>query len=67
MGSKHLENAIYDFGRVMVDAGKLIFASIVLGSILKGEFDKSVVVAIGSVVSAALVFCGVWISSKPRS
>ncbi|MDR1788137.1 MAG: hypothetical protein LBR16_06780 [Treponema sp.] len=47
------------FGKIFVDLGKLTFGSFVLGIILKGEIEKSIILAIGWTSTAVLILLGV--------
>jgi hypothetical protein len=51
-------------GKVLVDVGKLIFASIVLGSIIKGDIDKLYLLIFGSIVALVCIYGGILFLSK---
>jgi hypothetical protein len=44
-----------DTGKLLLDLGKLVFGSIVLGGILRGEVPQILLVFVGCIVS--LIFC----------
>jgi hypothetical protein len=43
------------FGRVLIDIGKLVIASFVLGSLIKGERDQSIILLFGSVIGVVTI------------
>jgi len=47
-----------------MDVGKLTFGSLVLGSIIKGEFEASYLITIGASVAMVAVFIGILLTSK---
>ena len=42
-----------NFGKLILDATKLIFASLVLGSVIRGEFSPATLLVVGIIVSGA--------------
>jgi len=61
---KRKEKILKDFAKISVDLGKLIFAGFVIGQIVKGEVEKSVILASGAIASMLLIFAGVFIGSR---
>ena len=53
-------------GKLLLDMGKLTFASIVLGSSLRSELPQGILTIIG--LAAALVFCvgGLFLEAKEK-
>ena len=53
-------------GRLLLDVGKLTFASIVLGSSLRSELPQGILTIVG--LAAALVFCvgGIFLEAKEK-
>jgi hypothetical protein len=47
-----------NFGKLMLDAAKLSFGSLVLGTIIKGEIAQSTLLVAGIVISAAAALIG---------
>ena len=60
---KRLRRFFLNFGKLILDATKLIFASLVLGTIIRGDFPQSVVLFWGIIVSAAGAIMGLIILS----
>jgi hypothetical protein len=46
-------------GKVAVDFGKLMFASFVLGSIIKGDYDRLMILWIGGGCSLLFIIIGI--------
>ena len=56
-----------NLGKLLVDLGKLIFGSLFLGGILRGELPQVIVIMGGFTV--AVLFCAVgirWVSTKDK-
>jgi len=51
-----------EVGKVSVDFGKLMFASFVLGSIIKGDYDRLMVLWIGGGCSLLFIVIGVFLN-----
>ena len=47
-----------NFGKLIIDATKLIFASVVLGTVLKGDTSQSSLLVAGIIASAAGAIAG---------
>jgi hypothetical protein len=55
----------YDnIGKLCIDLGKLLFASLVLGNIIKGDIDRSYMIIGGSAAALALVTIGIVLTSS---
>jgi hypothetical protein len=48
-----------EIGKIAVNFGSLTFASLVLGTIIRGDYDKMLVLMIGGGLSALLIVYGV--------
>jgi hypothetical protein len=62
MGSKEPEKrqrALKEIGRVLVNFGNLTFASLVLGSIIKGDYDRLTLLLVGGGVALIFIVLGV--------
>ena len=55
-----------DAGKLLLDMGKLIFGSIFLGSILRGEIPRIILAAGGFVIAISLCIIGLLIGTKEK-
>jgi len=55
-----------DAGKLLLDVGKLIFGSIFLGSILRGEIPRIILAAGGFVIAVSLCIIGLLIGTKEK-
>jgi hypothetical protein len=62
--SKDRKKIIENFGKVLIDLGKLTFASFVLGSIIKGDIDRLYILIFGAVIALVFIFSGVFLTSN---
>jgi hypothetical protein len=62
--SKDRKKIIENLGKVLIDLGKLTFASFVLGSIIKGEIDRLYILIFGAVIALVFIFSGVFLTSN---
>ena len=53
------DRAYREIGKVLVNFGNLTFASLVLGTIIKGDFDRLTLLLIGGGVALILIVLGV--------
>jgi predicted RNA-binding protein len=53
-----------NIGKVLIDVGKLIFGSIFLGSILRGEIPQVILMISGFAVASTLLAAGVLLVTK---
>ena len=53
------QRAYREIGKVLVNFGNLTFASLVLGTIIKGDFDRLTLLLIGGGVALILITLGV--------
>ena len=53
-----------NIGKVLIDVGKLIFGSIFLGSILRGEISQVILMISGFATALALIVAGVLLVTK---
>jgi len=53
------QRAYREIGKVLVNFGNLTFASLVLGTIIKGDFDRLALLLIGGVVALTFIVLGV--------
>ena len=51
--------ALREIGKVAVNFGSLTFASLVLGTIIRGDYDRLVMLLIGGGLSAVLIVLGI--------
>ena len=62
MGDKQTskrERALNEIGKVLVNFGNLTFASLVLGTIIRGDYDRMVLFFIGGGIAVMLVTMGI--------
>jgi len=62
MESKELEKrqrALKEIGRVLVNFGNLTFASLVLGTIIKGDYNRLTLLLVGGGVALVFIVLGV--------
>ncbi|MDR1804457.1 MAG: hypothetical protein LBQ94_12715 [Treponema sp.] len=52
-----------NFGKVIIDLGKLCFASLVLGVTIRGEIPQEALLTAGIIASAVGVFIGILLVS----
>jgi uncharacterized membrane protein len=53
------QRALKEIGRVLVNFGNLTFASLVLGSIIKGDYDRLTLLFVGGGVALIFIVLGV--------
>jgi hypothetical protein len=53
------ERALTEIGKVLVNFGNLTFASLVLGTIIKGDFDRLSLLLVGGGVALFFITMGV--------
>jgi len=53
------ERALNEIGKVLVNFGNLTFASLVLGTIIRGDYDRMVLFFIGGGIAVMLVTMGI--------
>ena len=53
------DRAYREIGKVLVNFGNLTFASLVLGTIIKGDFDRLTLLLVGGGVALILIVLGV--------
>ena len=51
--------AYREIGRVLVNFGNLTFASLVLGTIIKGDFDRLTVLLVGGGIALTFIALGI--------
>ena len=51
--------ALTEIGKVLVNFGNLTFASLVLGTIIKGDFDRLTLLLVGGSVAVLFIVLGV--------
>jgi hypothetical protein len=62
MGSKEPSlklRALKEIGKVLVNFGNLTFASLVLGTIIKGDFDRLALLLIGGAMALLFITLGI--------
>jgi uncharacterized membrane protein YraQ (UPF0718 family) len=55
-----------DTGKLLLDLGKLVFAGVFLGGILRGEVPQMVLVIVGFFVAATCCIIGLLLISKEK-
>jgi len=55
-----------DAGKLLLDVGKLIFGSVFLGSILRGEMPRIILAAGGFVIAVSLCIVGLLMGTKEK-
>ena len=58
------QRALQELGKVLVNFGSLTFASLVLGTIIKGDFDKFLVLIIGGAIAVVFIALGIFTLTK---
>jgi hypothetical protein len=58
-GKNHL--LFFNIGKFVLDVVKLSFGSLVLGTIIKGDFPQSTVLAVGIIVSVVGAIVGIFL------
>jgi len=53
------QRALKEIGKVLVNFGNLTFASLVLGTIIKGDYDRMILFFIGGGIAVILVTMGI--------
>jgi hypothetical protein len=53
------QKAYREIGKVLVNFGNLTFASLVLGTIIKGDYDRLTLLLVGGVVAVIFITLGV--------
>jgi len=53
-------------GKILIDIGKLVFGSMFLGGVLKGEVPPVIMVIGGFFITAIFCFIGLWWTSKEK-
>jgi len=53
------EQVLREIGRVLVNFGNLTFASLVLGTIIKGDFDRLALLLVGGGVAMLFITLGI--------
>ena len=57
-----------DAGKLLLDLGKLVFGSIFLGGVLRGEVSQGVLVIGGFAIATMLCIIGLlWVSKKEKN
>jgi hypothetical protein len=57
MDKKH--RVLKEIGKVTVNLGNLTFAGLVIGSIIKGDYDRLTTLWLGSCFVVASIICGI--------
>ncbi|MCL2412419.1 MAG: hypothetical protein FWC97_12345 [Treponema sp.] len=55
-----------DAGKLLLDLGKLVFGSIFLGGVLRGEIPQTILVIAGFSGAAIFCICGLFLSAKKK-
>jgi hypothetical protein len=51
-------------GKMCMDASKLAFGSLVLGTIIKGDINEAYIIIAGTVAALLLAIVGIYLASK---
>jgi hypothetical protein len=54
------QRALREIGKVSVNFGNLTFASLVLGTIIKGDYDRFLLLLIGGAIALVFIALGVF-------
>ena len=57
--TEKIQRAYREIGKVLVNFGNLTFASLVLGTIIKGDYDRFVLLVIGGALAGVFIALGV--------
>ena len=55
----NIRRFLLNFGKLVIDAAKLCFGSLVLGSVIKGEIPQAILLTVGIVASAVGALGGI--------
>jgi len=55
-----------DTGKLLLDLGKLVFAGVFLGGILKGEVPQMILIIVGFIVATMCCITGLLLGSKEK-
>jgi hypothetical protein len=64
MDMKLNQKAVENIGKMCMDASKLAFGSLVLGTILKGDIDRMYILIAGTIAALLLAIIGIFLVSK---
>ena len=53
------KRALQELGKVLVNFGSLTFASLVLGTIIKGDYDRILLLIIGGAIAFVFIAIGI--------
>ena len=53
------QRALREIGKVFVNFGNLTFASLVLGTIIKGNYDRALLLLFGGIIAVLLITMGI--------
>ena len=53
------QRALQELGKVLVNFGSLTFASLVLGTIIRGDYDQFLLLLIGGAIAVAFIATGI--------
>ena len=56
-----------DFGKLLLDIGRLITGSIVLGILLRGEIPDDILLTVGIAFVIVLFICGIILGAKKKN
>ncbi|MCL2759069.1 MAG: hypothetical protein FWD22_02530 [Treponema sp.] len=63
---RKLTNFRENTGKILIDLGKLVFGSMFLGGVLRGEVPPVIMVTGGFIVTALFCFIGLWWTSQEK-
>jgi hypothetical protein len=63
MGMSKKERVLGEVGKVAVNFGSLTFASLVLGTIIKGDYDRFAMLCVGGGIAFLFITFGIFLLS----
>ena len=55
----NIRRFLLNFGKLVIDAAKLCFGSLVLGTVIKGQIPQAILLTVGIIASAAGALGGI--------
>jgi hypothetical protein len=63
---KRIQEMLQKAGSTLVDFGKLIFGSLVLGTVLQGKFPARLLIVGGLIAALCIVAIGIWMLTSDK-
>ena len=64
--SKKLTSTKEDAGKLLLDIGKLVFGSIFLGGVLRGDIPQNMLIIAGFIVASILCAVGLFLTARKK-